>query len=1726
MLNLPEVSPIEGQLVAQRSPVDQEGNEGAGSSSNPDKEVDWSTVLPQKAALEEAESAIAKLDRMQAARDSQRKWLKATGLAGVVKSKASRRKREGEFGDEGAFTPSDDYSFVAMNLDNDSGELPGEVKLGITSIPGYSVLAVKGAASKTRNVVSRAAGTQRFFRARSPTSFTLSEEGGEDSNVSTAAASPRNGENARDLQSTTTQTGRRASFGARLRDIGSSRHRPTTSLDAQALSAMMNGDANGLTNKAALLEANGPIEPSSRRLSHSTPEPAIVEEDVPHDPTAAESSVSRPSFGIDELGAVQEDQHQEVEAERETAAEQTMIDKNDTSQSIPQQPRPDRPRIAIPSLHVQEPSIQSIKVDGTAPSSRSSSGAVRPVATRGALSLGGSALDDSSPESDERPDTVHQSNETSLMPKRVLPRRLEDLSALVSSPIESTDPSPFTESPPGSSTSSSSSVNGLQEEAVEADTTADMDADYVDSDDEDAEEQLASLSLEHSKALTNKELRKQLKRDKALPKESYGKAASLGHKVSRGLHYASNESRNRRAMEKYSPHPQAQRSSTADRDPVAGSSSSKRRPSAPSSATDLPLGRVSSGFEGGWNPSFTLSRNSKATSGSTPTPEPPTAPDASVDGEGGDQISRVGSPDSMYKHSSPNQAQASVDSFADESMVSRSGTLPRRWGTHRSMASSLNGDVAGTHLSAPRPWHFRQRRKWGQRKADESLVAADASVPSSPVMGDPEQELEDVLGKLAAEQAPEQAGEKYEWDVLYENQRGVLFFGVPKFSARTLMQWDPSAWTNSRFQNSPYNIVNAQLPDPSWEWVYPEFLIDMAGDVDEQGWQYSGNFGRNPFARLHHFLFNPMPKPGPNGDLQMTDRTKRKEEKRRKKEQSRADDGLEALKRSIKAKNTKWTGRPDPGSFVRRRRWIRLRRRKALGVAAATSPPAEEEAARKKTIGMGMTVPDGKSLVAAGEDAAGLSSSSSESSTDFSVENSEMDEEDEVSTDGEKDYASPYGKASGFLPRRTAGHLRNGPDPFEYRMSVRAAKRYRREFTGTLRELKNLLPSLLDPRAQSGGGGHGSRQSARQLQTPRDLALLTIDARNPFISWTWVKKRLMDDDMSWKTTTLRQQERRYQQRKTGSHLSLTAHHPDRAIPSAFDGRRDSADISRRDFALPAPSAGGDPGRFTTTGHATTLGTPFTGADAAQIDMWELTRDALVEINFVRVKRVLRACKVDRQRLDLWRLWLGVDASASAYQAKRKASVEPRYASPPPGGDRRSSLTSMASPPPGGISRSGTRLAGGISSRKDNQPGHPTGPEANDVWDVLERRLDALLFLFEFNASRATLLRLLLSVHNTSHSHHRYRNDHTWRLRDLHGHKVKIDAPRELDPRRNPTENGGPPEKKGSGESRSDDKQRRRASTRAPMRETDWVVGLTSRLQFASDVHSIAQKIEDDLNGEVYTTEQRTQPHGSGSPLSPSALLAELERKADETAPSPRLASSSLLPSRSPSPAGAPAAASLGQTSARASQMPRRTHSPALDHYNDLGLHFAREDGVPSRAATTTGLSTPGENGGSVGHHSLYWQQQQQRNAEKSTSSSHGRIPWLHHRASPVLNGPSEGSAGHETTSASASSSDVSHGQHNSRMGEQGQIARSPTSSSPSAEAAAAASTLSPPGRQTGSVTIRSRSPLALANFSAASWDETSSANATRSVSTGDGEAEEGKKHHDMLDKERSDQAAS
>ncbi|KAM5352544.1 hypothetical protein ACJ41O_005266 [Fusarium nematophilum] len=81
-------------------------------------------------------------------------------------------------------------------------------------------------------------------------------------------------------------------------------------------------------------------------------------------------------------------------------------------------------------------------------------------------------------------------------------------------------------------------------------------------------------------------------------------------------------------------------------------------------------------------------------------------------------------------------------------------------------------------------------------------------------------------------------------DILYENERGGFLCGIALFSGQALGGLDPPAWTNAYHKASPTNIHTAQVPDPTWEWAWPEWRINHQEGVDEDGWEYSFHFSK------------------------------------------------------------------------------------------------------------------------------------------------------------------------------------------------------------------------------------------------------------------------------------------------------------------------------------------------------------------------------------------------------------------------------------------------------------------------------------------------------------------------------------------------------------------------------------------------------------------------------------------------------------------------------------------------------------------------------------------------------------------------------------------------------------------------------------------------------------------------------------------------------------------
>ncbi|KAI9218990.1 hypothetical protein BC828DRAFT_387191 [Blastocladiella britannica] len=84
-------------------------------------------------------------------------------------------------------------------------------------------------------------------------------------------------------------------------------------------------------------------------------------------------------------------------------------------------------------------------------------------------------------------------------------------------------------------------------------------------------------------------------------------------------------------------------------------------------------------------------------------------------------------------------------------------------------------------------------------------------------------------------------------DTVWENQRGTALIGRPRFSSRSLLPTDRAPWSDAAGGFSlPRDSIQLSDPD-AWDWV-SEWMIDMALDVDADGWMYSFNFGSFPWS--------------------------------------------------------------------------------------------------------------------------------------------------------------------------------------------------------------------------------------------------------------------------------------------------------------------------------------------------------------------------------------------------------------------------------------------------------------------------------------------------------------------------------------------------------------------------------------------------------------------------------------------------------------------------------------------------------------------------------------------------------------------------------------------------------------------------------------------------------------------------------------------------------------
>lgn len=147
------------------------------------------------------------------------------------------------------------------------------------------------------------------------------------------------------------------------------------------------------------------------------------------------------------------------------------------------------------------------------------------------------------------------------------------------------------------------------------------------------------------------------------------------------------------------------------------------------------------------------------------------------------------------------------------------------------------------------------RRKW--KKYRDAHVAAD-EIESSPVRissvlalppengNTPDDEGSRGRSRSRKRTKAQQEQDKlpFEIDILYENERGLVLCGAHMFSSKALGNLDPAPWTKITGKPSLTDPSNSQVPDPSWEWAWPEWIINHDDGVDDEGWEYSFAFSK------------------------------------------------------------------------------------------------------------------------------------------------------------------------------------------------------------------------------------------------------------------------------------------------------------------------------------------------------------------------------------------------------------------------------------------------------------------------------------------------------------------------------------------------------------------------------------------------------------------------------------------------------------------------------------------------------------------------------------------------------------------------------------------------------------------------------------------------------------------------------------------------------------------
>ena len=246
-------------------------------------------------------------------------------------------------------------------------------------------------------------------------------------------------------------------------------------------------------------------------------------------------------------------------------------------------------------------------------------------------------------------------------------------------------------------------------------------------DDSDAADDAEDIEADHDKEAASK------------PPSSTGhgkpnRAGSVGHQVSRGLHYATAQSRNRRAMEKYSPAPSKVLNGNGDLSTEASGSilrTNSRSPAPAASLSFTPLPAAGMPAE---------SANSSVTDLASP-----------IGGSSVDVHAEIPLGPELERQQT--NASSKYDNFL------------QRWNTNNTFVSN---NTVGRAVSLKAMLKGAPGRLFGKSKAKDTDAVSIISAPAE----DPEQALNEFIGKVLQQENPDDIGEKLEYDILYENQRG------------------------------------------------------------------------------------------------------------------------------------------------------------------------------------------------------------------------------------------------------------------------------------------------------------------------------------------------------------------------------------------------------------------------------------------------------------------------------------------------------------------------------------------------------------------------------------------------------------------------------------------------------------------------------------------------------------------------------------------------------------------------------------------------------------------------------------------------------------------------------------------------------------------------------------------------------------------------------------------